>query len=461
MKNSTLSKTARNFFHEHKGIIIVMAALLLIRLIIMYDLGFMYSIDSDDGSYIKSGIVFANTGTITMHDQYPSAQIMPGMTWIIGFFSLIFGEGKALWIVLKLVWITMGTTIAWFIYRTVCVYAPKWCGIAAACCLFGAEYIWMDNVILTETPTMLCLSMMIYFTVQMSRSSKKRYFIGCLVAYMCAFMLKANFGIYPLFAAIFLLFSKYSWKRLLKQGLILGCAMLCFIIPWSIRNYIQFDAFIPLTYGSGNPMLLGTYQGRGIPSDDELDYETNVEDVVKKNYAKYFDENGEIQERYERYINLIRDDIKAKYRLREWFKREPLEVIYSTLVTKAQVIVDNTFYGTYTVYNTKIFDIGIDIVNMLQRLNTIICVAVVSLSLYFKRYRRPILFTLMVYLGNVYIYATTFAYGRYNAALMPIRFIMIGIGFALFAELLGRAIKAKHVPDAVPDATNCSPDNKN
>ena len=53
---------------------------------------------------------------------------------------------------------------------------------------------------------------------------------------MLALMLKANIGIYPLFAAIYLLVVKYDFKVLLKQGLILACALLCFMIPWSIRN---------------------------------------------------------------------------------------------------------------------------------------------------------------------------------------------------------------------------------
>jgi len=59
--------------------------------------------------------------------------------------------------------------------------------------------------------------------------------------------------------------AKYGIKKLLKQGLIIACVLLCFIVPWSIRNYIHYDAFIPLTYGAGNPMLLGTYQGVGLP----------------------------------------------------------------------------------------------------------------------------------------------------------------------------------------------------
>lgn len=40
--------------------------------------------------------------------------------------------------------------------------------------------------------------------------------------------------------------------------------------------------------------MLGTYQGEQYPSDDELDYETNVEQVAKEKYADYYDENGEV-----------------------------------------------------------------------------------------------------------------------------------------------------------------------
>ena len=80
----------------------------------------------------------------------------------------------------------------------------------------------------------------------------------------------------------------------------------------------QFDAFIPLTYGAGNPTLLGTYQGIRYPTDESLDYETNVTDVVKEKYAQYYDENGNVLPQYSKYIDLRSDGIKANYRLRVW-----------------------------------------------------------------------------------------------------------------------------------------------
>ena len=150
-----VKKDFLSFMKENKAALIVLFLLLVLRLMTLYSLGFTYSLESDDAAYIESGIQFARTGTITMHDDYPSAQIMPGMTVLIGIFVLLFGEGKLLWISLKVLWILMGLGTAWLIYKSVCLFVPKWCGIIGMLPLFRADFIWMDNLILTETP--LCL----------------------------------------------------------------------------------------------------------------------------------------------------------------------------------------------------------------------------------------------------------------------------------------------------------------
>ena len=266
---------------ENKAIWLITLLLFLERFAVAYlDIGVKYNLASDDLGYVISGIVFANTGQITMHGVL-SAQIMPGMPVLIGLFSLIFGEEYMLWASLKILWFAMGALSAVFIYKSVTIFVPKWCGIMAVLPLFGADFVWMDNLILTETPFMLFLTVMVYATLMMGKAKSNKYFILCMISYMTALMFKANIGIYPVFAMIYLLAVGYDFKRLLKQGVILGCVLLCFVIPWSIRNYIHYDAFIPLTWGSGNPTLLGTYQGTGYPTDEELDYETNVEEVAK------------------------------------------------------------------------------------------------------------------------------------------------------------------------------------
>ena len=93
LKPDNIKNTVLDFIREHWLALGVLLLLFAARLFMIYDTGIEYSLNSDDLSYVKSGITFANTGVITMHDRYPSAQIMPGMTVLIGGLSLIFGEG--------------------------------------------------------------------------------------------------------------------------------------------------------------------------------------------------------------------------------------------------------------------------------------------------------------------------------------------------------------------------------
>lgn len=435
--NSFKTKVKKDFLpfmKENKAALIVLFLLLVLRLMTLYSLGFTYSLESDDAAYIESGIQFARTGTITMHDDYPSAQIMPGMTVLIGIFVLLFGEGKLLWISLKVLWILMGLGTAWLIYKSVCLFVPKWCGIIGMLPLFRADFIWMDNLILTETPFMFALTAMVYYTLRMGKQPGFRYFWPCAIAYMAGLMLKANIALYPLFALIYLLVVKYDRKLLAKQCVVLAGIVLCFVIPWSIRNYIHFHAFVPLTYGAGNPTLLGTYQGEQYPSDDELDYETNVEQVAKEKYADYYDENGEVLPQYQRYVSLQKDAIKAKYRQQAWWDTDYKKMLYSYGVIKPQMMIESVFYWD-TVFNQSL-----EALQQIQRVDLYLCIASLIAAFVLKRHRKPLLFVTAAYLGNIYIYSMTYAFSRYNASLMSMRFILIGIGAGLLVSLLKRGM---------------------
>ena len=424
------------FVRQHRAALVVMALLLLVRLMALYSLGFTYSIESDDLAYVESGIRFAQTGSITMHTEYPSAQIMPGLTVLIGLFSLVFGEGKLLWVALKLLWIVMGVCTAWYIYRCVSLFVPQWCGVLAMLPLFRADFIWMDNLILTETPFMLALTAMVYYTLCMGRTPGYRYFWPCAAAYMAGLMCKANIALYPLFALVYLLVVKYDRKLLAKQCVVLAGIVLCFVVPWSIRNYVQFHAFVPLTYGAGNPTLLGTYQGIGYPEDESLDYQVNVAQPVREQYAAYYDEEtGEVLPEYETYVSLQRDGVKARYRQQVWWDTDYKTLLYSYGVLKPQLMMERVFYWD------TVFDQPKETMELAQRIDLCLCIAALAAAFILKRHRKPILFLTAVYLGNLYIYAMTFAFERYNASMMSLRFIMGGIGIALILSLIRRGMR--------------------
>lgn len=411
---------------------VLLALLLAERLLVLLQLGPYYTLESDDRSYINSGIYFANTGTVTMHESWPSAQIMPGMPILIGVVSFLFGEGRLLMLVLKALWIAMGTATGWFLYHSVRAFCPRWCAVLAVLPLFRPDFALTDNLILTETPFILCFAAMIYFTLQMGREGRRRQFVGCIVAYLLAIQFKANIGLYPAFAAMYLLMMRYPWKKLLRQGVILGVALLCVLTPWTVRNYIQFDALIPLTYGAGNPQLLGTYQGYGYPDDSQVDFAATVTPVLKERYARYYNEDGTIQERFQRYVLLEEDGLQAKERMRVWWETNPKSMLHSYLLLKPWQQINSIYY------TTEVLGVPHGVIDGLQRLDLFLCIAAVAAVLAARQHRAKALFLLLVYGSNVALYAMTFVYGRYNQSLMIPRFLLIAFGAGAAAAWLQR-----------------------
>ena len=427
----------KQLLRENWALCLALLVVFALHMWALRTLGVHHGLQNDDLSYLESGLTFAKTGVVSMHSTYPSAQIMPGMTYLIAFASLIFGDGVWLWAALKMLWAIFGTCTALFVYRSVHLFAPKWCGIAAMLPLLRADMIWMDNLLLTETPFMLALTVMVYYTLRMGQEANWKNFWCCAAGYLAALLLKANIAPYPVLALTYLLLRHYDRKLLGKQCIALAAVVLCFILPWSVRNYLQFHAFIPLTYGAGNPTLLGTYQGEGYPADEELDYVKFASTPVRKDYAEYFDENGEVKPQYALYISLQEDAYKAKYRQKVWFAQAPGKMLRSYLLEKPWRVIRGVFY-----WNTP-FSVTMQQLQAVQYVDLALCGLAVLCALLRRRLRGVTCFVTLVYLANVYIYSMTFAYERYNASLMSLRFILVGLALAQLQALLRGGIASR------------------
>lgn len=435
MKRGVKSRLAEFFRREWLPCLLV-AVLFGLNLAALRQMGVCHVLNSDDISYVSSGVTLAKTGMYTVHDPVvPSAQAMPGMGVLIACVSLIFGEGKWLWWALKLLWCAMGALTGWFVYHSVRLCAPTWCAAAGTLLLARTDFLWCNNLILTEAPFMLCLSALIYSTLQLGRTGRTRYAVSLGAAYFLGLLIRGNMAVNILFVAVYLLCKKVDRRRLLKQGVCLLLALLCFFVPWTVRNFIQFKAFIPMTYGTGNPILLGTYQGVGYPADEELDYVTNVDEVVPERYAKYYNEDGTVPYRYLKYLELAADGVKASYRQRVWLERDPAGFALSYLVLKPWEMMRGVFYWE------ELWGIPHSVLKDLQTLLLAVCLLVL-LTVFARRKNRPELLLLSaIYLGNLLVYAIGFALDRYNMGLMPAVAIFLGIGLEALASAAGRVAR--------------------
>lgn len=423
----------RSFLKEHKWILLIVGALFLERVAAMCYLGVGYgpTMGGDTVGYMNSGIEFAKSGMITIYAPYPTAMIMPAITVVLGTLSALFGEGTAYWLSAKLLWAAMGACTAWFVYRSVLMFWPKWCALLSACVYFLPNLVWMDNIILTETPYNLCFAAAVYFTLAMGRSDDKKYFLGYLAAVWIGTLFRIMIIVLPIFSGAYLLFLKRrNCKMLFKRLAIIILAMLVFAVPWTARNYHHFETFIPLTYGAGNAKLLGTYQGIGYPADEELDYDVNVEQVYQERYDRFLDEQGYPRHHnFDQYLTLEYDNVKAEYRMDVWWENNPLSMLFSYLIYKPLILVINVFY--YDI----LFGIPKFPMLVVRGIDLLLCCAGVLLCFLKKRNREEICFLTVVYWAYIFTMATSYATIRYAEPLMCLRYIIAAFGFSMLVEL--------------------------
>lgn len=417
----------KSLFLDNWCILVVLIISLILHILALKELGFNYSLNSDDADYIKSGIVFLQTGKITMHDVL-SAQIMPGMTFLIAFMALIFGVGSKLIISLKILWLIMGLLTIYIVYKTIKLYSNQY--IAAISCLFflAADYIWMDNLILTETPYILLFSLLIYHTLKLSIKTNKKDYVLIVIYYILAVFIRPTIGIFPIFLFVFLILKKYNFKLLIRQCIIAGIILLLCLIPWTYRNYKIFNHFIPLTYGTGNPLLLETYQGSGYPTDEELDYVKNVDEKMSAE-MKYYLQNPNKKDYMTKYYSLEYDGLKAKYRMHEWWNKDKISMLKSYLIYKPLQNFDNYFYWD------TIMGISGNQLNVVRKVEIILFVISSILIFINKKRIKEWLFLILTYGSQIAIYSYTFAFSRYAISMFFIRYIIIGIGILSFCEI--------------------------
>lgn len=409
-------------------IYIIIIISMVLHILVTKELGFEYTLSSDDLSYVNSGITFAETGKVTMHGVI-SAQIMPGMTFLIALLVLIFGKGIVLWISLKFLWMLFGILTILFVYKSVRLYANKYVSVIPCLFFLSLNYVWMDNLILSETPFIFLFSLLIYLTLKISIKPSVKNYIFIVITYIAAVFIRPNIGIYPIFLFLFLILKKYDFKLLIKQCVIAGIILLICLTPWTYRNYKIYNKFIPLTFGIGNPLLLGTYQGIGYPTDESLDYVENVDNKMPKEMKQYLDDSRP-RDQYTVYYSLEYDKLKAEYRMQEWWKLDKKSMLLSYLFYKPKILVYSLFYWK------EVLNISANTLIQFLKVELIIFIISILLVLINKKYFKELLFLIMVYGSQIALYSYTFAFDRYAISLFFIRYIVIGLGLTSLYEII-------------------------
>lgn len=412
---------------ENLVFIIVIIFIICLKLFTTINLGFDYTINNDDLSYVGSGINYCKYDVVSMHGTYPSAQIMPLMPIAIGNLACIFETRESLFIVLKLLYLSMSVITLFGIYKIVKLFTPNY--IAALSLLFFVtpDFLWMDNLVLTETPYMLCLVFMLYNTIMLSKykNGNNFYFYSLVAWYIVALLIRPTIGLFPLLIAIFLLINKYDIKVMFKQGIIAAVILVLVLTPWTIRNYMVWNKFIPLTYGMGNPLLLGSYQGSHTPDDSLINYDEVLPPLMEEDLKEYVYGNKVYPDQFRSYYSLEYDGVKAKYRIGKWKKEATKDYLYSMFVFKPRILVYNAFYWD------EIFGISMSAIKVIRLIECILALlSFIYLVFINRKYVKEVIFITSILIYHVALYSYSFAFSRYGQTLYFVYAILIAIALS-------------------------------
>lgn len=431
LRKNGAGEKLRAFFETDKPLYILLVLVVLERLLYAWQFGadaILVTIDSVH--YYEAGLAFAETGMLT-YNGFLSALIMPGPTVIIGLLARVFQAGEPLMRAIQIVWLLLGSLTTVYLYKTVKLFAPNWAALLTAAAYLLPSHVAIDNYLMTEGPFYLFFAMTMYYMFKLGQDKELKSAFFCGLSALGGLMFRANITSFLLFALLYwVLLRKFSLKELLIRAGIICCVLAVFILPWTVRNYLRFGDFIPVTYGVGNPILDGTFYGDMCPVEEELDYVAAEEEFQAK-YAAYFDENGQIKDpQQQQYLDHMQAGIIANYRLREWFEREPVHFLKTYLIVKPRQILNWPWYWS------EFMGVSYQAIHRLTQLNFLFCGLTVLLSLLMKKYRKQVFFLTFCYFVNLYMVAFALPIDRYAQMLMPYRYIIAGLGLALTAEAI-------------------------
>ena len=436
-KGTTASKF-RQFLLSDAGLMLLLWLLVVAERLLFtnWDRLSLSFIVSDSPDYYQSGLDFARTGRLIFRGV-PSAMIMPGISVLIGLLSFVFPDGPALLYAIRFVWILMGSLVPLFLYRSLRLFVPRvWAWLGAAVYLMP-WHVQIDCFLLTECPYYLFFAMALYYTLKMGEDSRLRYAWLYAVSVLLALLFRANILIFVLFSFVWLLLrQRYGFRDLLKRALILCLVLGLFIVPWTIRNARLYHAFIPVTYGAGNPMYEGTFQGENPPSDEEilaLDDGFSAYASLAEKRPDLLDAQGHVYDPdTQQYVDLLVARELGLHRLHIWWNLRPLGLLKSYLLVKPRTILN------WVWYYVELGGISFGLAHRMRQLGFLFCALSVLLSLLLKKHRRLILFLAAAYFINLYLLSTSYAIDRYAQMIMPYRYLIMGLGLDLLATLLRR-----------------------
>jgi hypothetical protein len=413
------------------GIWIVLLLALAIRLETIHRYGLGLNLHSDDQGYTNSAIWLLQRGVYGFYTPHHSTlHMMPGITILLAGVFFVFGTGVHGIYAAKIVMSIIGVIGIFGIYLVGSKVFSKPVGLIAA--LLAAVYIpgvETDTLLLTESPFFVSSTFFFYFILRAGEEHRARFLYYGTIFYVLGIYFRPTIAAYPIVALVYLLMKRYPVGRLMKQAGVVALLIVALMSPWWIRNAMTFHHFVPLTDGTGNPLLLGTFQGHGYPAPATADQEIK--------FLKQLHPELRPTKDHEVAWFALQTQV-AKQRMVEWLRSNPRSFFDSFLLIKPRFLWYRAYYPIeiYRLKTALMWNVQHTLVN-LSLLGYLI-------ALLFGRKRRlEVTLILVTFAYYTALYCLYFAYARYAEPSMPL--MLMGIPAGLWGLwMLGRRLTSRN-----------------
>ncbi len=240
----------------------------LLFVLLFPDLGSPTSMDSSTYHAIAVNLLqgkgFSEDGTnpsIFVAPLYPF--FIAAIYWLVGVQPLV----------VEFVQSVLGVGIAFFTF----LLSRKFFGDMRALLAFGVTLFFPELFVLctflyTETLFITLFLLTIWLALRaMDKTSVKSLALAGVVGGLATL----TRGVTMLFPGILFLalLSKYRFGKSLRSVIIYALFFVVPILPWTLRNYLTFNTFVPIALGTGDVFWTGNY----LPFDGKYNYEKTMQ----------------------------------------------------------------------------------------------------------------------------------------------------------------------------------------
>lgn len=221
----------------------------------------------DTGSYEEPALNLIKGNGYSSSPGVPTAKRAPGYPFFLAGVYLLFGQSHMAVKIIQAILGAISCVIISSIGRE--IFKCKvglWSGVAMA---LYPPLISTAGFILSEELTIFLLAISILFLTKAMKKERMIWYVLSGIFMGLTTLCRSAIILFPFFLYLALIFSPFK-KREFGLISIFLLSMIVTMAPWTIRNYVRFNAFLPTEIQGGRNLWVGSY----FPSDGLLPYST-------------------------------------------------------------------------------------------------------------------------------------------------------------------------------------------